>query len=39
MKAHIAKQAEHHSQEDFKSEHLRLLRAHGVAFDEKFVFD
>jgi REP element-mobilizing transposase RayT len=35
VKAYIAKQAKHHSQEDFKSEHLRLLRAHGVAFDER----
>jgi putative transposase len=39
VKAYIAKQAEHHSQEDFKSEHLRLLRAHGVTFDERYVFD
>jgi putative transposase len=28
VKAYIAKQAEHHSQEDFKSEHLQLLPAH-----------
>jgi putative transposase len=39
VKAYIAQQAEHHSREDFKSEHLRLLRAHGVAFDERYVFD
>jgi putative transposase len=39
VKAYIAKQAEHHRQEDFKSEHLRLLRAHGVAFDERYVFE
>jgi putative transposase len=39
VKAYIAKQAEHHRQEDFKSEHLRLLRAHGISFDEKYVFD
>ena len=39
VKAYIAKQAEHHRQEDFKSEHLRLLRAHGVTFDERYVFD
>jgi putative transposase len=39
VKAYIEKQAAHHSQEDFKSEHLRLLRAHGVAFDERYVFD
>jgi putative transposase len=39
VKGYIAKQAEHHSQEDFKFEHLRLLRAHGVAFNERYVFD
>jgi putative transposase len=39
VKAYIAKQAEHHNQEDFKSEHLRLLRANGVTFDERYVFD
>lgn len=39
VKAYIAKQAEHHGQEDFKSEQLRLLRAHGVTFDERYVFD
>ncbi len=39
LKTYIAKQAEHHSQEDFKSEHLRLLRAHSVSFDERYVFD
>jgi putative transposase len=39
VKAYIAKQAEHHSREDFKSEHLRLLRAHGISFDETYVFD
>jgi REP element-mobilizing transposase RayT len=35
VKKSIAGQAEHHKQEDFKSE---LLRAHGVEFDEKYVF-
>jgi putative transposase len=39
VKAYIARQAEHHGQEDFKSEHLRLLRMHGVTFDERYVFD
>jgi putative transposase len=39
VKAYIAKQAEHHSHEHFKAEHLRLLRAHIVAFDERYVFD
>jgi putative transposase len=39
VKAYIAKQAEHHREEDFKSEPLRLRRAHGVTFDERYVFD
>jgi putative transposase len=39
VKAYIAGQAEHHKKEDFKSELLRFLRAHGVEFDEKYVFD
>ncbi|HRX84543.1 MAG TPA: IS200/IS605 family transposase [Phycisphaerae bacterium] len=39
LKAYIANQAAHHGREDFKSEYLRLLRAHGVEFDERYVFD
>ncbi len=39
MKKYIAVQAEHHKKEDFKSELLRILRAHGVEFDERFLFD
>ncbi|MBM4109480.1 MAG: IS200/IS605 family transposase [Phycisphaerae bacterium] len=39
VKKHIAGQAEHHKKEDFKPELLRMLRAHGVEFDEKYVFD
>jgi REP element-mobilizing transposase RayT len=39
VKKYIARQAEHHEKEDFKSELLRFLRAHGVEFDEKYVFD
>ena len=39
VKKYIAAQAEHHRKEDFKSELLRLLRAHGVEFDERYVFD
>ncbi|MGA2230028.1 MAG: IS200/IS605 family transposase [Tepidisphaeraceae bacterium] len=39
VKQYIAGQAEHHKKEDFKSELLRLLRAHGVEFDERYVFD
>jgi putative transposase len=37
--AYIARQAEHHANEDFKSELMRLLRAHAVEVDERYVFD
>ncbi|MBN8644950.1 MAG: hypothetical protein J0L61_06865 [Planctomycetes bacterium] len=37
--AYLAGQAEHHGSEDFNFELLRLLRAHGVEFEEKYVFD
>jgi putative transposase len=39
VKTYIAGQAEHHQKEDFNTELLRLLRAHGVDFDERYVFD
>ncbi len=39
VKNYIAGQAEHHKKEDFKSELLRILRAHDVEFDERYVFD
>ena len=39
VKQYIATQAEHHRREDFKSELLRILRAHGVEFDERYLFD
>ena len=39
VKKYIAGQAERHRKEDFKSELLRLLRAHGVEFVERYVFD
>ncbi len=39
VKKYIAGQAEHRRKEDFKSELLQILRAHGVEFDEKYVFD
>lgn len=39
VKQYIAGQAEHHKKEDFKSEILRILRAHGVDFDERYAFD
>jgi REP element-mobilizing transposase RayT len=39
VKAYIADQVEHHRKEDFNSELLRMLRAHGIEFDERYVFD
>jgi len=39
VKTYIARQAEHHKPEDFKSELLRMLRAHEVEFDERYVFE
>lgn len=39
VKSYIAKQAEHHRKVNFKSELLRLLRAHEIEFDERYVFD
>ena len=39
VRQYIARQAEHHKKENFKSELLRTLSAHGVEFDEKYVFD
>lgn len=39
VKTYIARQAEHHKKEDFKSELLRSLRAHGIEYVEKYVFD
>ena len=39
IKNYIAGQAEHHRKEDFNSELLRLLRAHGIEFDERHAFD
>ena len=39
VKSYIARQAEHHRTEDFKSELLGLLRVHAIDFEEKYVFD
>lgn len=39
VKRYIENQAEHHKKRDFKVELLALLRAHGVDFDERYVFD
>lgn len=39
VKRYIAGQREHHLREDFRTELLRLLRAHEVDFEERYVFD
>jgi putative transposase len=39
VKRYIAGQIEHHKKEDFKAELLRILRLHGVDFDERYVFE
>lgn len=39
VKRYIAIQPEHHKQEDFKAELLRMLSDHGVEFDTKYLFD
>jgi REP element-mobilizing transposase RayT len=39
VRKYIEGQAAHHKKEDFRSELLRMLRVHGVEFDERYVFD
>lgn len=39
VKKYIANQQEHHRRIDFKAELLKLLRAHEIEFDERYVFD
>ena len=39
VKTYIAEQAEHHKKQDFPTELLRLLRAHDIDFEEKYVFE
>ncbi len=39
LKRYIAGQAEHHQKFDFKSELLQLLKANGVEYDERYMFD
>jgi REP element-mobilizing transposase RayT len=39
VKRYIANQAEHHRMESFKSELIRLLDAHGIEYDERYVFE
>jgi putative transposase len=39
VKRYIAGQTEHHKAFDFKTELSRLLKAHGIEFEERYVFD
>ena len=39
VKRYIEGQAEHHKTRDFKAELLAILKAHGIEFDERYVFD
>ena len=39
LRKYIDGQAAHHAREDFGSELRRLLRAHGVDFDERYLLD
>ena len=39
VKAYVETQAEHHRKRDFQEELLALLRAHGVTFDRRYVFE
>jgi REP element-mobilizing transposase RayT len=39
VKAYIENQAEHHRKRTFEEELIALFRAHGVAYDERYVFD
>lgn len=37
VRAYIARQAEHHASQDFRTELRALLQRHGIEFDERFV--
>ena len=39
VRKYLSNQAEHHRKTDFKTELLRLLEAHQVEFDPRYVFD
>jgi putative transposase len=39
LKDYIASQDEHHKQEAFEGEYLRLLAKYGVEYDERFVWE
>jgi len=39
VKTYIETQQEHHRKEDFKTEFLRLLKAHDIEYDERYIWD
>jgi len=39
VKIYIANQEEHHRIRTFKEEFIALLKAHGIEFDERYVFN
>lgn len=39
VRKYILGQVAHHAKEDFKSELIRFLDAHGVEYDAQYVFD
>ena len=39
VRAYIEKQEEHHRSRTFEDEYLALLRKHGIAFDERYIWD
>jgi hypothetical protein len=39
VRAYVSNQREHHRQMSFQEEYRALLQRHGIAFDEKYVWD
>jgi hypothetical protein len=39
VREYIANQQEHHRLKSFQQEYRELLERHGIAFDERFVWD
>ncbi len=39
VQAYIENQEKHHKKQSFEEEYLKMLRAHNVDFDERYVFD
>jgi hypothetical protein len=36
---YIERQEEHHRKMDFKAEYIKLLKAHGVEYDERYIWE